>query len=48
MLTVLNSHKGDSNEKTIAAMKDAVALFVGPEDQFDDMTMLSFTYEKKI
>lgn len=44
MLTVLNSHKNDTNEQMIAAMKEAVTLFVGSEPQFDDQTMLSFTF----
>ncbi|SEP84806.1 Stage II sporulation protein E (SpoIIE) [Lachnospiraceae bacterium NE2001] len=48
MLTVLNNHKNASNEELIATMKDSVSLFVGSEPQFDDMTMLSFTFNKKI
>ena len=48
LVTVLNAHKEESNEKLIANMKDAVRLFVGSEPQFDDMTMLSFTFEEKI
>ena len=48
MLTVLNEHKNDDNEQLIAAMKESVAMFVGKEPQFDDMTMLSFTFNKII
>lgn len=44
MLTVLNNHRNDTNEQMIAAMKDAVTMFVGNEPQFDDQTMLSFTF----
>ena len=48
MLTVLNNHKEESNERMIASMADAVRFFVGGEPQFDDITMLSFTFKEKM
>ncbi|MCR5214900.1 MAG: PP2C family protein-serine/threonine phosphatase [Eubacterium sp.] len=48
LLKVLNAHKNDTNEVLIAAMTDSVKAFTGSEPQFDDMTMLSFTFNKKI
>lgn len=45
VLKVLNSQKNSSNKQLIAAMKDSVQLFVGNEPQFDDMTMLSFSFK---
>jgi serine phosphatase RsbU (regulator of sigma subunit) len=45
VLTVLNSQKDSSNKQLIAAMKDSVKMFVGNEPQFDDTTMLSFTFK---
>lgn len=44
VLKVLNSQKDSSNKQLIAAMKDSVKMFVGNEPQFDDTTMLSFTF----
>ena len=48
MLSVLNMHKEDNNERMIASMADAVRFFVGGEPQFDDITMLGFTFNKKM
>jgi len=44
ILEVLNSHQGDSEEATLMAMHEAVRAFSGDEPQFDDMTMLGFTF----
>ena len=44
MLEVLNTHGGDTNEELLAAVCAAVAEFAGEEPQFDDMTMLGFTF----
>ena len=46
VLSVLNSEKNASNKELIAAMKDSLAMFVGNEPQFDDMTVLSFSFIK--
>ena len=46
VLKVLNSQKESSNKQLIATMKDSVKMFVGNEPQFDDTTMLSFTFKK--
>ena len=45
MKEILDSHKEDDNKTTLAAMKKAVDEFVGDEPQFDDMTMLGFTFK---
>ena len=45
MKEVLDLHKEDDNKTTLAAMKQAVDEFVGDEPQFDDMTMLGFTFK---
>ena len=45
MLEVLNSCKAESGDQLIEAMKEAVGSYVDGEPQFDDMTMLSFTYK---
>jgi serine phosphatase RsbU (regulator of sigma subunit) len=44
MLKVLNENKELSNEMMVEKMGDEVHIFAGEEPQFDDMTMLSFTY----
>ena len=44
MLKVLNSNKEASNEDLVVAVRNAANEFAGNEPQFDDMTMLSFTY----
>ena len=44
MLEVLNENKETDNDTLISRMKKAVDSFAGEEPQFDDMTMLSFTY----
>ncbi|MBO4863674.1 MAG: PP2C family protein-serine/threonine phosphatase [Eubacterium sp.] len=44
MLKVLNSNKNLSNEMMIEKISDEVKIFAGDEPQFDDMTILSFTY----
>ena len=45
LLDVLNENKDNSCKDIIMAVKSAVDDFAGEEPQFDDMTMLSFTYE---
>ena len=45
MLEVLNAHKDVDNEEMIHLMKDTVDAFAGKEPQFDDMTMLGFTFK---
>ena len=45
ILKVLNENKTSDNEKLLFEMKKAVNTFVGDEPQFDDMTMLGFTYD---
>lgn len=45
MLEVLNAHKDVDNEEMIHIMKAAVDEFAGDEPQFDDMTMLGFTFK---
>ena len=47
MLSVLNSHKDSTNEELITTMMYSVSKFVGNEPQFDDMTMLGFTYKAR-
>ena len=44
MLRLLNSNKETDNDTLVLRMKLAVDNFAGEEPQFDDMTMLSFTY----
>ena len=44
MLEFLNSHKEESCEEQILGMTKAVDEFAGEEPQFDDMTMLGFTF----
>ena len=44
MLEVLNTHKSDNSRNLITAMQKAVADFADDEPQFDDITMLTFTY----
>ena len=44
MLEVLNAHKDENNRDLLAVMKKEVDDFAGEEPQFDDMTMLGFTY----
>lgn len=45
MLEVLNAHKDVDNETMIHLMREAVDEFAGDEPQFDDMTMLGFTFK---
>ena len=45
MLEVLNAHKDADNEEMIHLMRKAVDEFAGDEPQFDDMTMLGFTFK---
>ena len=45
MLEVLNAHKDVDNETMIRLMREAVDEFAGDEPQFDDMTMLGFTFK---
>ena len=47
MLEVLNAHPGASDKELIELVNQAVGDFVKSEPQFDDMTMLSFTYFNK-
>ena len=44
MTEVLNAHKDENNRDLLAVMKKEVDDFAGEEPQFDDMTMLGFTY----
>ena len=44
MLEVLNENNASSGEELISAMKNAVERFTDGEEQFDDITMLSFTF----
>ena len=44
MLEVLNTHKSDNSRNLITAMQKALADFADDEPQFDDITMLAFTY----
>ena len=45
MIEVLNQHQEDDNSNIIWYMREAVDKFVGDEPQFDDMTMLGFTFK---
>ena len=45
MLEVLNKNKNSDDKELILAVRDSVNAFAGKEPQFDDMTMLSFTYK---
>ncbi|MBO4863658.1 MAG: PP2C family protein-serine/threonine phosphatase [Eubacterium sp.] len=45
MLKVLNDNKESDNKALIDAVKEAANKFSDTEPQFDDMTMLSFTYK---
>ena len=47
ILEVLNENKELDNDQMILKMKLVVSTFAGDEPQFDDMTMLSFTYNGK-
>ena len=44
---VLNANKDKNDEEILKAVTAAVQSFVGKESQFDDMTVLSFTYHGK-
>ena len=44
MLEILNDNKESGNEELINTMKKAVDEFAGNEPQFDDITMMGFTY----
>ena len=41
---VLNTVKGRNMKDTLPAVREDIAAFVGAADQFDDITMLGFTY----
>lgn len=43
----LNKHAVLSPQQLLAAVKSDIDSFVGDAEQFDDITMLSFVYEKK-
>ena len=45
LLEVLNANKEISDKELVTVVRDAVNRFAGDEPQFDDMTMLSFTFE---
>ena len=47
LLEVLNENKSATDEELIEKMTIAVDRFVGTEAQFDDMTMLSFTFNHR-
>ena len=47
MLKILNENKDKSNTEIINLMKNRVFSFAGTEPQFDDITMMSFTYYGK-
>ena len=47
LLATLNAHKFSDDKAIIMSVRDSVTNFIGVEPQFDDMTMLSFTYHKK-
>ncbi|MCR5103381.1 MAG: hypothetical protein K6B68_02870 [Eubacterium sp.] len=40
----MNCNKETENDTLVLRMKTGVDNFAGEEPQFDDMTMLSFTY----
>ena len=44
MLEALNKDLGASSEELLINVKSSVDEFVGNAPQFDDLTMLSFTY----
>lgn len=44
MIRVLNDVKDDSMEDTLTAVRQDMIAFVGNAEQFDDITMLGFTY----
>ncbi|HCA21295.1 MAG TPA: hypothetical protein DEO87_02825, partial [Lachnospiraceae bacterium] len=44
MLEILNSNRGKTNKEIVELMKNRVFSFAGNEPQFDDITMMSFTY----
>ena len=41
---VLNTVKDRNMKDTLPAVREDIAAFVGAADQFDDITMLGFTY----
>ena len=45
MLEVLNSSADKNGEEVLQTMKDSVNEFTEDEPQFDDITMLLFTYK---
>lgn len=47
MLSFLNSHRGLSNRELLHTLRQDIASFEDGADQFDDITMLCFRYEKK-
>ena len=48
LVEVLNSNKETSDRNLVKNVKDAVWEFAGDEPQFDDMTMLSFTFKGNV
>ncbi len=48
LVEVLNANKETSDRDLIKNVKDAVWEFAGEEPQFDDMTMLSFTFKGNV
>ncbi len=47
MLDVLNANKDSSNEELLTKMKEEIDSFTEGFEQFDDMTMLGFTFKCK-
>ena len=44
MLAALNRHKDEPLDAILRGLRDDINRFVGPVQQFDDITMLGFTY----
>ena len=44
LLVALNKTKDKSLTQILASVREDVRIFVGEADQFDDITMLAFTY----
>ena len=44
LLKVLNANKGEKMDVTLPTVRQDISDFVGNADQFDDITMLGFTY----
>lgn len=47
MLTALNGAPKGTDQELLCHMQDVISGFVGDAPQFDDLTMLSFTYQVK-